>query len=101
MSMLSGGADRLGLNQGLAFGLSNLAWASGQAVAAGATGAIAQATSDLIPYVLLAATCLGTLAVVRPGPGLAWLITRLAWSRPTEDQIRRTVHPRGTVRPCQ
>ena len=82
MSLLSGGADRLGLNQGLAFGLANLAWASGQAVAAGATGAIAQATSDLIPYVLLAATCLGTLAVVRPGPGRR-LITRLAWSRPT------------------
>ena len=35
MSLLSGGADRLGLNQGLAFGLANLAWASGQAVAAG------------------------------------------------------------------
>ena len=29
MSLLSGGADRLGLNQGLAFGLANLAWASG------------------------------------------------------------------------
>jgi MFS family permease len=82
MSLLSGGADRLGLNQGLAFGLANLAWASGQAVAAGATGAIAQASSDLVPYVLLAATCLGTLAVVRPGPGRR-LITRIAWSRPT------------------
>jgi MFS family permease len=81
MSLLSGGADRLGLNQGLAFGLANLAWATGQAVAAGATGAIAQATSDLIPYVLLAATCLGTLAVVRPGPGRR-LITRIAWGQP-------------------
>ncbi len=80
MSLLSGGADRLGLNQGLAFGLANLAWATGQAVAAGATGAIAQATSDLIPYVLLAATCLGTLAVVRPGPGRR-LVTRIAWPR--------------------
>jgi MFS family permease len=65
-ALLSGGADRLGLNQGLAFGLGNLAWASGQAVAAAASGAIAQATSDLVPYVLLALICLATLAAIRP-----------------------------------
>jgi hypothetical protein len=64
-ALLSGGADRLGLNQGLAFGLGNLAWASGQAVAAVASGAIADATSDLVPYVLLAAICLATLIAVR------------------------------------
>jgi MFS family permease len=66
-SLLSGGADRLGLNQGLAFGLANLAWASGQAIAAAASGVIAQATSDLVPYVLLAAICAGSLAAIRPG----------------------------------
>ena len=33
-ALLSTGANRLELNQGLAFGLGNLAWASGQAVAA-------------------------------------------------------------------
>jgi MFS family permease len=65
MTLLSGGADRLGLNQGLAFGLGNLAWASGQGVAAAASGAIAQATSDLVPYALLAAACLGTLIGIR------------------------------------
>src|SRR4029077_18710613 len=48
-SLVSGGADRLGLHQGLAFGLGNLAWASGQAVAAAASGAIADATSDVVP----------------------------------------------------
>jgi MFS family permease len=67
MTLLSGGADRLGLNQGLAFGLGNLAWASGQALAAAASGAIAQATSDFVPYALLAAVCLGTLIGIRPG----------------------------------
>ena len=82
MTLLSGGADRLRLNQGLAFGLANLAWATGQAVAAGVTGAIAQATSDLVPYVLLAVTCLATLLVVRPGPGRR-LIARLVFSRDT------------------
>lgn len=92
MSLLSVGADRLGLNQGLAFGLANLAWATGQAVAAGVSGAIAQATSDLVPYVLLAATCLGTLAVARPGPGRR-LITRIAWPRHAGAQPPRPADP--------
>ena len=69
-ALLSEGAHRLELNQGLAFGLANLAWAGGQAVAAAASGAVAQATSDLIPYSLLAATCLGTLLHFRPN--LSW-----------------------------
>jgi MFS family permease len=64
-ALLSAGAHRLQLNQGLAFGLGNLAWASGQAFAAAGSGAIAQATSDLVPYSLLAGACLATLAVVR------------------------------------
>jgi hypothetical protein len=78
-ALLSAGADRVGLNQALAFGLTNLAWASGQAIGASATGVLAQATSDLLPYTLLACTCLVTLAVLqsrarrrggldRPGP---------------------------------
>jgi MFS family permease len=64
-ALLSAGADRLQLNQGLAFGLANLAWASGQAVAAAGSGALAQATSDLVPYSLLAGTCLVTFVVLR------------------------------------
>ena len=66
-SLLSFGAERLGLNQGLAFGLGNLAWAAGQAGGASASGAIAQATSDFVPYALLAGTCLVTLIAVWPG----------------------------------
>jgi MFS family permease len=74
-ALLSKGAHRIQLNQGLAFGLQNLAWASGQAIAAAAGGALAQATSDLVPYSLLAGACLATLAVMRlrvravPEPG--------------------------------
>ena len=64
-ALLSAGAHRLSLNQGLAFGLANLAWASGQAVAAAASGALAQATSDVVPYALLAAALLATLAVAQ------------------------------------
>jgi MFS family permease len=65
-SLLSAGAHRLELNQGLAFGLGNLAWASGQAIASAGSGAVAQATSDVVPYALLAGACLATLAAVRP-----------------------------------
>jgi MFS family permease len=64
-ALLSAGADRMGLHQGLAFGLANLAWASGQAVAAALSGALAEATSDFVPYALLAAILAGTLAAAR------------------------------------
>jgi len=64
-ALISAGAERLHLNQGIGFGLANLAWASGQAIASAAGGAVAQATSDLVPYTLLAAACLTTLVVVR------------------------------------
>ena len=60
-ALLSAGAHRLELNQGLAFGMTNLAWAAGQAVAAAGSGALAQATSDIVPYSLLAAACLASL----------------------------------------
>ena len=61
MTLVSEGAEHQKLDQGLAFGLGNLAWAAGQAVAAAGSGALAQATSDLVPYSLLAAACLVTL----------------------------------------
>lgn len=66
-SLLSAGAHDLRLNQGLAFGLGNLAWAGGQAVASAASGALAQATSDFVPYALLAGACLATLAALSLG----------------------------------
>ena len=64
MTLLSEGADRLQLDQGLGFSLGNLVWASGQAVAAAGSGVLAQVTSDLVPYCLLAAACLVSLGVV-------------------------------------
>ena len=65
MTLVSEGAQHRRLDQGLAFGLGNLAWAAGQAVAASGSGALAQATSDLVPYSLLAAACLATLGLAR------------------------------------
>jgi MFS family permease len=70
-ALLSAGAHRLELNQGLAFGMTNLAWAAGQAAAAAGSGALAQATSDVVPYSLLAGACLVTLMV---------LVVKRGWS---------------------
>ena len=62
MAMLSDAAEEAGLDQALAFSLSNLAWAVGHVVGAGAGGAIAEATSDAVPYAALAVGCVLTLA---------------------------------------
>jgi MFS family permease len=69
-ALLANSAQRLELHQGLAFGLANLAWALGQTVAAAASGAIAEATTDFVPYALLAFACLATLLTLR-GRGTA------------------------------
>ncbi len=65
-AMISDGADRRHLHQGLAFGLANLAWAAGQGVAAASSGALAQATVDAFPFVLLAAVFGLTALALRP-----------------------------------
>jgi MFS family permease len=64
-ALLSAGVDRLQINQGLGFGMQNLAWACGQALGASASGNLAQLTSDVVPFALLAGTCLVTLIALR------------------------------------
>jgi predicted MFS family arabinose efflux permease len=88
LSMTSGGAHRLNLNQGLAFGLTNLAWAAGQGIASAAGGAIAQATSDFVPYALLAATCMATLLATQP-TGRQLIARKLSGNRRPEPQPDR------------
>ena len=90
-ALLSAGADRLGLHQGLAFGLANLAWATGQAVAASLSGALAQATSDFVPYALLAATLLATLAAAQRRAGAGHLPATPAAGR--QNQLRPAASP--------
>jgi MFS family permease len=65
MSLLSNASDRIGLDVAWGFALANLAWAPGQASGAAVGGALARATTDAVPYLLLSAFCLATLAVVR------------------------------------
>lgn len=64
-AMVSEAAESAGLDQGLAFGVLNLAWAGGQVIGGGASGALADLTSDAVPYALLAALCLITFVLAR------------------------------------
>jgi MFS family permease len=62
MALLSDAAEEAGLDQALAFAISNLAWALGHVFGAGVGGAVADATSDTVPYAVLAVACALTLA---------------------------------------
>jgi MFS family permease len=60
MALLSDAAEHAGLDQALAFSISNLAWAAGHVLGAGVGGAVAEATSDAVPYGALAVACAAT-----------------------------------------
>jgi MFS family permease len=60
MALLSDGAEARGLDVALGFGLANLAWGVGAAVGASGGGALAKATADAAPYLVVAALALGT-----------------------------------------
>jgi hypothetical protein len=64
MSMTSDAADGMGLDYAFGFALINLAWAPGQVAGAAGGGALAQLTSDTVPYLTLAALCALTLAAL-------------------------------------
>ena len=66
MSHLTDLAEKRGLDYAYGFALVNLAWAPGQAVGASGGGALARATSDAVPYLILSALCLLSLALLRP-----------------------------------
>jgi MFS family permease len=63
MALLSDASDRAGLDQALAFSISNLSWALGHVIGGGAGAALADATADAVVYGLLAAASALTLAV--------------------------------------
>jgi MFS family permease len=70
MALLSDAAEAVGAHQGLAFGLVNLAWASGMVLGAAGGGAIAKATTDAAPYALFAGLCASTLLLLTRRPAL-------------------------------
>jgi MFS family permease len=65
MAMLSDGAEALGLEQGLAFGLMNLTWATGQALGDLGGARLGQAAGDELPYLVLSALCATCFVLMR------------------------------------
>ena len=61
MALLTDAADRIGLAQGLAFGLMNVAWGAGNALGPAIGGALADAAGDAVPFLIMAAFCFATL----------------------------------------
>jgi MFS family permease len=75
MALLSDASEEAGLDQALAFSISNLAWAVGHLVGAGAGGAIAEVSADAVPYAALglitAVTLTGVTVLGRRQPAPA------------------------------
>lgn len=67
MALLADGAERMGLAQGLAFGLLNASWGAGNSVGPPLGGALADIGGDMLPYGLMAFACALTLVVVSRG----------------------------------
>jgi MFS family permease len=65
MAMLSDGAEAVGLEQGLAFGLMNLTWATGQTLGDLGGSSLGQAAGDTVPYLLLSAVCVAVFVTLR------------------------------------
>jgi predicted MFS family arabinose efflux permease len=71
--LLTAGAERIGLEHAYAFAFFNLGWAAGFTVGAAGGGAIAQASTDTVPYLLIAAGYAASLALIaarRPAASL-------------------------------
>ena len=56
-SLTSHRAEVAGLAQGVAFGVMNTAWAFGEVIGPSAGGALADSSSDAVPYVVVACLC--------------------------------------------
>jgi MFS family permease len=64
MSLLSDEAERTGLDYAFGFTLVNMAWAPAQIAGAAGGAALAELTSDAVPYLAIVALCVLTLAFV-------------------------------------
>jgi MFS family permease len=70
MALLSDGAERIGLAQGLGFGLMNAAWGAGNSVGPVLGGTLADAAGNALPYALMAVLCAVTFVGLRRGRAL-------------------------------
>jgi MFS family permease len=62
MTLLTNAAERRGISAALAFGAMNGAWAAGNVIGPALGGWLAEIAGDALPYLLLAAVCLASLA---------------------------------------
>jgi MFS family permease len=65
LALLSDGTEDRGLDPAFGFGLANLAWGAGATLGATGGGALAEATIDAVPYLLLAGLALATAMILR------------------------------------
>src|SRR4029077_5469326 len=63
-ALIAEGAEQSRLAQGMAFGLMNAAWALGALIGPAAGGAVAAAFGDVVPFLISAGLCAGTLGAV-------------------------------------
>jgi MFS family permease len=77
MALLSDGAERIGLAQGLGFGLMNAAWGAGNAVGPSLGGSLADAAGDALPFAFMAVICALTLTVLTRRVGLGTQTVRV------------------------
>jgi MFS family permease len=64
-ALIADGAEKVGLPQGMAFGLMNAAWAAGAVVGPAAGGAVADASGDIVPFLVAAGLCAAAYLAVR------------------------------------
>jgi MFS family permease len=64
-ALFSRGTEKAGMDQAVAFGITNFAWASGYAVGAPVGGALADLGGDALSYLFLTVVCLLTLVLLR------------------------------------
>jgi MFS family permease len=65
LALISDGAERNGVAQGIAFGVMNAGWALGAIVGPAVGGALAAAAGDATPYLVMAGVCSVTYAATR------------------------------------
>jgi MFS family permease len=64
MALLADAAERAGVAQGYAFALVNAAWAGGAMAGSAGGGALADATADAVPFIVLAVLTAATLGIL-------------------------------------
>lgn len=70
ISLVSDRSELAGMSQAMGFGIMNTAWAFGNMTGPSLAGVLAEVGGDGLPYLLGAALCAGTLAVVGPATRL-------------------------------